>query len=139
MIFSLEALQAKQGDCLVLHFGESKTPNFAVIDGGPATIYKNFLKKRLRQLAAKFGGDSGLPIEFAMVSHIDDDHIHGILDWLADSKVNPDATCQIGDFWFNSFSDAIARLNSGPQAWAPIPMSRSLQSERRPGTRNSRW
>jgi hypothetical protein len=112
MLFSLEALQANQGDCLILHFGEAKSPQFAVIDGGPATIYKNVLKKRLAQLASKFGKEDTLPIALAMVSHIDSDHITGILDWLVDEGKSSGTKCQIGDFWFNSFSDA---LNHIPQ------------------------
>jgi hypothetical protein len=39
MLFSLEALDAKKGDALILHFGESSArPQFIVIDGGPATV-----------------------------------------------------------------------------------------------------
>jgi len=106
MIFSLEALQANQGDSLILHFGDKDAPEFAVIDGGPATIYKKSLQKRLKEIAGKFSESSALPIALAMVSHIDDDHIHGILDWLTDD----DPKCQIGDFWFNSFSDALNHI-----------------------------
>ena len=35
MIFTLEALEAKHGDSLLLHYGTKKSPQLIVIDGGP--------------------------------------------------------------------------------------------------------
>jgi glyoxylase-like metal-dependent hydrolase (beta-lactamase superfamily II) len=50
-----------------------------VIDGGPAGVYQSALAPRLLQLK---GVRPVLPIALMMVSHIDDDHIHGLLDLL---------------------------------------------------------
>ena len=33
-IFTLEALQAKHGDALLLHYGDAASPRLIVIDGG---------------------------------------------------------------------------------------------------------
>ena len=38
-VFTLEALQAGKGDCLLLHFGPAAEPKFIIIDGGPRTIF----------------------------------------------------------------------------------------------------
>ncbi len=113
MIFTLEALQAEKGDSLILHFGSSKAPRFIVIDGGPNTVYENSLKPRLEELRAKFGNkeDDKLDIEMVMVSHIDDDHINGILDWFGELEEN-NLPFNIGTLWFNSFDNAIGNLNS---------------------------
>lgn len=85
MIFSLEALRAQHGDCLLLHFGEPGDPKSVLIDGGPMPVYGETLKPRLlklrEQLIAlnRIGESDALPLALAMVSHIDDDHIGGLL------------------------------------------------------------
>jgi len=110
VLFSLEALQARKGDCLILHFGSEDSPQFAVIDGGPSRVYGDSLKPRLGQLSKKFAKPGELPLAFAMVSHIDDDHIRGILDWLADWQKDRGSECHIDDFWFNSFEDGLRHI-----------------------------
>jgi hypothetical protein len=91
-------------------FGSEKSPQFAVIDGGPSGVYENSLKPRLSQLSQKFAKPGELALAFAMVSHIDDDHIRGILDWLADWQKDRDSICHVGDFWFNSFQDGLKQI-----------------------------
>ena len=36
MIFSLDVLPARKGDCLILHFGTDDDPALILIDGGPS-------------------------------------------------------------------------------------------------------
>jgi glyoxylase-like metal-dependent hydrolase (beta-lactamase superfamily II) len=79
MIFSLEVLQAKQGDCLILHFGNPNDPGLIVIDGGPSGVYRNYLNPRLEEIRQSLVEDEPLPIKMVMISHADDDHINGIL------------------------------------------------------------
>jgi hypothetical protein len=81
MYFSLEVLPARKGDCLLLHFGKD-VPHLMMIDGGPSGVYKPQLKPRLASLRAARGLDEGVPLtaDVLLVSHIDDDHIRGILD-----------------------------------------------------------
>jgi hypothetical protein len=85
MIFSLEALRARHGDCLLVHFGTPRDPRTILIDGGPQTVYADALKPRLRELREhlialeRIAFDDALPLALAMVSHIDDDHIGGML------------------------------------------------------------
>src|SRR4051812_30776150 len=76
MLFTLEALNAQKGDCLILHYGDAKKPNFIVIDGGPDGVYANALKPRLAQILKKFKKSAADPLDIGMVmvSHIDDDH-----------------------------------------------------------------
>ena len=47
MIFSLDVRRARKGDCLMVHYGSKDDPGLALIDGGPAQVYKPHLKPRL--------------------------------------------------------------------------------------------
>lgn len=79
MIF--EALAAKYGDCLLLTIPAGDEWRRLLIDGGPAGVYRQSLKLRLDELREELElGDDPLPIEVVMVSHVDADHIAGILD-----------------------------------------------------------
>ncbi|MGO9097650.1 MAG: ComEC/Rec2 family competence protein [Bryobacteraceae bacterium] len=103
MIFSLESLQAGAGDCLLLHYGSARAPRFLLIDGGEAGTYAGTLKPRLESLHSP-------RLELALVSHIDDDHIHGVLDLLdglvtARQRSEPEL-CEIAGLWHNSFDRA---------------------------------
>lgn len=111
MIFSIEVLQAQQGDCLIVHYGKLDTLGLIVIDGGPSGIYREYLKPRLAKIRQKLMGDDPLPLKMIMVSHADDDHINGILSMtndlvgqIEDSKPLP---YEVDNFWFNSFDDII--------------------------------
>lgn len=114
MLFSLEVLQAKHGDCLLLHYGEPGDPKIIVIDGGPSGIYRKFLKPRLLAIKESRSPQDPLPLSMVMVSHADDDHINGIVMLTNElvSKANdseqPDFA--IDNFWFNSFDDIIGNI-----------------------------
>ena len=104
-MFQLEALQANDGDCLLLHYGSAQDHNLILIDGGPRGIYKTVLKKRLDELR----GNGTLDLRMVMVSHIDLDHITGILDLFkslnelqAGGKEQP---FRIRSLWHNSFEE----------------------------------
>ena len=53
-----------------------------LIDGGPSEVYKPHLKPRLQRLrkARGLADNAPLPVDLMMVSHIDDDHINGVLE-----------------------------------------------------------
>jgi beta-lactamase superfamily II metal-dependent hydrolase len=104
MRFALEALQANDGDCLLLHYSANgSTTTRVLIDGGSQGIYRSVLKPRLDSLR----GHDPLALRMVMVSHIDSDHITGILDLfkaLSDQQdAGDDPFCQIETLWFNSF------------------------------------
>ena len=96
-MFEIEALKAKHGDCLLLHWGTGEKRCLAVIDGGPDLVYSTALKPRLLQIA----DGKPLNIDLMMLSHIDDDHINGLLDMLEEiDSGDLDATIDLA--WFNS-------------------------------------
>jgi len=111
MIFTLEALQAKHGDSLLLHYGTKTAPKLIVIDGGPQGVFDTSLRPRLEEIKKKRSPLKPLPIRLMMVSHIDDDHIRGILD-LTDALIeqqdnNESLLCNITTLWHNSFDDIL--------------------------------
>lgn len=113
MIFSLEALQADHGDALILHYGDETNPKFILIDGGPtASGYHDVIKKRLQQIHDKFFEEEDpLPLEMMMVSHIDDDHIDGLLELTREAIERDDEgkeqLYEIRTLWFNSFDEIL--------------------------------
>lgn len=111
-IFSLDVRRARKGDCLILHYGTQEEPGLALIDGGPSQVYKPFLKPRLVEIRKKrgLGDDEPLPVDLLMVSHIDDDHIKGILELtqeLVDAGNAKPPLVKVGNVWHNSFDDII--------------------------------
>ncbi|MGH2920322.1 MAG: hypothetical protein ACRDLS_17250 [Solirubrobacteraceae bacterium] len=111
MIFSLEALQAHHGDSLLLHAGTDDKPVLVLIDGGPSGIYETILEPRLEDLRAERAPDGALRIDLAMVSHIDDDHLAGMVDLggaLAELQDDQQALpYDVRVLWHNSFDDII--------------------------------
>ena len=72
-MFRLEMLPVGDGDCLILSWGEESAPRHMLIDGGLPRS-SGLLGERLRHLS-----DSGGRLELLIVTHIDADHIGGIL------------------------------------------------------------
>ena len=110
MRFSLDVRKARKGDCLLLHFGSGDEPSLAVIDGGPSNVYAPHLKPRLLAIREARGLEEGdpLPIDLMMVSHVDDDHINGILDFTRDLKAHAGApSMRVATLWHNTFDDII--------------------------------
>lgn len=122
MLFTLEVLQAYHGDCLILHYGRKKAPRFVVVDGGPAHTYADSLRPRLDGLRDKWRPDRKLSIDLLMVTHVDDDHIQGVLDLMNDllarkAKKTPQPY-QILTLWHNSFEDVLGGVE--PAAFAAL-------------------
>ncbi len=117
MIFSMDVRRARKGDCLLVHYGSKDNPGLVLIDGGPAQVYRPQLKPRLEQIRKQRGltDDESLSIDLLMVSHIDDDHINGVLE-LTNELVNAADSqkplpLKIRSFWHNTFDDI---LNNSP-------------------------
>jgi hypothetical protein len=109
----LEALRARFGDALVLHSGTKAKPQLTVIDGGPPGVYGDALRPRLEALREErgLGAATPLDVDLMMVSHIDDDHVSGLLELV--QKLNDRRESgqplpwKIRRFWHNSFDDIL--------------------------------
>ncbi len=142
MPFTLEALEAKKGDALLLHYGKDSAPKLIVIDGGPGGVYAGSLKPRLDQIKQERSPNDPLPIRMVMVSHIDDDHINGVLQMISKlaglQEQHKPLPYDITTLWNNSFDDLlgneadelVASLKTAANAASSSNFSASLPVQR---------
>lgn len=107
-MLKIDALDARHGDALVVSWTGSDGPHVALVDGGPANAWRATVSKHLSSLLDEIGTST---IDLVVVSHIDDDHIGGILRLLyeiADARrgefVEP---YSIRRLWHNSLADLV--------------------------------
>ena len=107
----LEVVPAMKGDCLLLHHGTGDDPKLVLNDGGPGGVYAKSLKPRLDRIREEriSGGHIGesdpLHIDLVIVSHVDDDHINGIIALFED--IADAAPFSVGRLWHNSFDSLL--------------------------------
>ncbi|HEY0011672.1 MAG TPA: hypothetical protein VGB79_02325 [Allosphingosinicella sp.] len=117
-----EFLPAFKGDCFLIHAGTDEEPVLILVDGGPRGTYEQHLKPRLMALRDERGLGEGQPlvIDLVMVSHVDDDHINGIIDLFEEMRERAMAgdppLFEARGLWHNSFDEVIGRSQIGAQA-----------------------
>lgn len=89
----LEMLQAAYGDSLLLEFGQAERPHRILIDGGPWYRY-DALRERLLQIP-----EGERDLDLLVITHIDADHIDGIVRLLQDEALG----ITFKDIWFNDW------------------------------------
>lgn len=123
-MFNLHVVQARYGDSLILEYGTAEAPRYILIDGGPPGVYEDDLRPVLQGIA-----DRGGNLDFMVLSHVDDDHVVGLLDLLAEIQQQRDSgapeTIGIGEIWHNTFSQTLggeieARFQAFMGAAAPV-------------------
>ena len=93
----IEMLPANEGDCILLTIPHEDMR--ILIDGGTNEAYTSCLRERLLQIK-----EEGKGIDLLVVTHIDNDHIGGIIELLrengsfAESKI-----IKIQNIWHNSY------------------------------------
>lgn len=119
-MFKLEALDARHGDCLLLHYGTERDPKLILVDGGPSRVYRNRLRPRLLELREQRSPQGSLPISLAVLSHVDDDHVRGLLDLTEELgellEQQKPRFVEIERFWFNAFSSIGGRAEGSSVA-----------------------
>jgi beta-lactamase superfamily II metal-dependent hydrolase len=106
-MFSVHIIQAEYGDCLLLEFGVEASRGFILIDGGPPMIFDTALRRVLEGRVKPQGGQ----LDRVIVSHVDNDHIVGLIDLLAELRAQradgqPEMVSVLG-LWHNSFTRAL--------------------------------
>jgi hypothetical protein len=92
-MFKVKFLPARFGDSIWIEYGDELAPHRLLIDGGTAGTRKNIqsLLNSLPPEQRKF--------ELVVITHIDRDHIEGILGLLEQA----DLGFEIGEIWFNGW------------------------------------
>jgi len=122
-MFELEMFPASDGDALVLRWGDIENPKRMLIDAGRDSCWSS-----IKQMAEALPEDQRT-FELLVVSHIDADHIAGVLKMLRD----PARPISFKEVWFNAYhhlvgggwetfgpaqGEAVSDLLEGsPQTW----------------------
>lgn len=105
-MFNIHAVQAHHGDCLLLEYGTQAERRFLLIDGGPEDTFEPHLRSVLTDKVVPHGG----VLERVMLSHVDNDHVIGLLDLFADLRAAGNPTpplVSVGGLWHNSFARTV--------------------------------
>lgn len=103
-MFNLRVVQAAFGDCLILEYGTKTAPRYILIDGGTRAVYEKYLKRELEKIAG-----NGKKLKAVIVSHVDTDHIVGLLAFTSELLASADRFISFDRLWHNSFARAIDR------------------------------
>lgn len=100
MDFNLSVVQAGHGDCILIQGNFDGQPRNILIDGGPNEAYQN-RRRRAGELKTSLQSikDSEQKIDLLVLSHVDDDHIAGLLAGFKQSGLLEELTEKV---WFNS-------------------------------------
>jgi len=95
-MLQIEMLNAKHGDALLLQYGDANETHRILIDGGVWHAYNKpgGLFERLSQL-----GDDEKEFELLVITHIDTDHIDGVIKILQENTLG----LTFKDVWFNGW------------------------------------
>ncbi|PHX40347.1 hypothetical protein AO284_16490 [Pseudomonas sp. NZIPFR-PS2] len=101
MSTTIQILHASHGDCIFLRHEQDGNTFNLLIDGGPPDTfgqlygYAKPLRLLLEELKAR-----GEFIDLAVITHVDDDHIGGLLEAMSFDDYLPSL---VKEFWFNSY------------------------------------
>ncbi|MEW7848456.1 MBL fold metallo-hydrolase [Massilia aurea] len=104
MAVLLKIFQAGDGDCLVCEFDNGGKLFRLMVDGGVGSTFDRYTKAWLEALDGE--------VDLAVVTHIDDDHIGGMIAILNDAE----ARKKIKSIWFNGYKHLPVR--SGTQSFS---------------------
>jgi hypothetical protein len=105
-MMKIHVVQAEEGDSFLLEYGDVDEPKYFLVDGGPKDTYDDHLRDLLTTIKAD-GGELNLVV----LSHVDNDHVIGILDMIAELRAQREngdpETIQIASLWHNSFGQTL--------------------------------
>ena len=116
----LWVIQAAFGDCLIVEGRAGEQIRRILVDGGPGGTYAAALRPMLLDI-----GQAGGRIDAAVLSHIDNDHILGLLDLFEELRNTPPGGAvasfpPIDRLWHNSFARAVGGADIEPRVRAAL-------------------
>lgn len=102
MGISVRVLKANHGDSVLVSYEGASNVFNILIDGGPSTAFKSGPRQRYKGPLCNVLDElkeKGQYVDLAILTHIDDDHIHGLIKAFEDPEYLPKLVKTI---WFNS-------------------------------------
>lgn len=124
-MFQVEMLPAQRGDCLWITYGKGTARHHVIVDAGPKETIQTLmpvLEERIKEIPGTRNR-----IELLAMSHVDADHIQGVVSLLS----GPSRVPLFRDVWFNAFK----HLPAPPTLGAPDGEMLTAILESHPG----RW
>lgn len=87
----ISLLSALNGDCILVEYSPA---HYILIDGGYVDTYQNYLLPRLKKITSQGG-----KLDLLVVTHIDSDHISGIVKLLEEDEL----PIPIDSIWYNGY------------------------------------
>jgi beta-lactamase superfamily II metal-dependent hydrolase len=120
-VFTLELLPARFGDAIWIEYGDPRSPHRILVDGGArsttGTTIADLMSARI--------GAADPDFELIVLTHIDGDHITGLLNLFED----PGIALRPRDVWFNGWQHLPSDLLGAKQAER---LSQAIQQRRLP-------
>ncbi|MGY2932037.1 beta-lactamase superfamily II metal-dependent hydrolase [Bradyrhizobium sp. GM6.1] len=113
-MFRITMLPAADGDCFLVETASAAGTHRLLIDGGRTATARDYLRPLIAGLAPR----PGPTIDLMVLTHVDADHIEGLLD-----LVGADDAPTVREVWFNEMRHLklAAGLRPAPRAVQPIP------------------
>lgn len=102
---TIKVLPADYGDCIVVSIRENLFKYNILIDGGLKKCYSKFLKNEIEKICAE-----DEVIDLVINTHVDSDHILGLIALLEDSIENK--KIKIDKIWHNGFDQIISEARN---------------------------
>lgn len=124
-------IKAQNGDAIWISFADKEgIPRNILIDGGPGLTYQHKNKKskaeygelgnEIENLKKLNEVNSDHKIDLLILTHVDDDHVGGLLKWFEQDQ---DVAKMVGKIWFNSGRLISEYFNQKEQADHDIALS----------------
>jgi beta-lactamase superfamily II metal-dependent hydrolase len=107
-MFQIDLLPAQRGDALWITYGEPPALRHVLVDAGPSETIDTLvpaLEERIKALPGRSDR-----VELLVTTHIDADHIQGVVSLLSD----PRRLKLFRDVWFNGFKHLAPGMLGGP-------------------------
>lgn len=122
MCNSIKVFPAANGDCFLIKIKEKTGIKNIIIDGGKGELCHKELKDEFIKIE-----ENEQRVDLLIVTHIDDDHIAGIIKLYEDKEIN---TSIIDRVWFNSGTLISSNLSGVAKSDREIPISSSYESKK---------
>lgn len=115
MKIKIKVLPALEGDCIFINFGQKGQRKNIMIDGGKGRACEREMQQEILDIENRKE-----VVDLLIVTHIDDDHIRGILSLFSNPNIDKGLLHKV---WFNSASNIAEHFSDIPDPTREINVS----------------